>query len=322
MAMCSSTISRRSIQVGTYIRKQPGKGFQTSAGTASGTLVATGTGSGKTECFLYPVLDHCARSTTSAGRRRHQGAGDLPDECAGYRPGSALCPNHRAVRLVFKGLRVGLFVGGGVLTRTAGALMTMSATSVITDRATLCAKTRPMSCSPTTRCSTICSFAPKTGSSGRKTNQRTLRYVVVDELHTFDGAQGTDLALLLRRLRARLQTPEGYLICDGTSSVTLGWQRGHRSTARIRPSGLWRSVSTRILRSLRKIDWMRRHSWATPRSNTSFIQAAGSRDGAGPRAVPLAAGGGGSVVHAVLSFGPWIQPAAMRMTWPGAVAPA
>src|SRR5438094_119044 len=49
----------------------------------------------------------------------------------------------------------------------------------------------------------------------------TLRYVVVDELHTFDGAQGTDLALLLRRLRARLQTPEGHLICAGTSA-TLG----------------------------------------------------------------------------------------------------
>src|SRR2546430_934356 len=49
----------------------------------------------------------------------------------------------------------------------------------------------------------------------------TLRYVVVDELHTFDGAQGTDLALLLRRLRARLHTPESHLICTGTSA-TLG----------------------------------------------------------------------------------------------------
>lgn len=29
---------------------------------ADRTLVATGTGSGKTECFLYPVLDHCARA--------------------------------------------------------------------------------------------------------------------------------------------------------------------------------------------------------------------------------------------------------------------
>ncbi len=45
--------------------------------------------------------------------------------------------------------------------------------------------------------------------------------MVVDELHTFDGAQGTDLALLLRRLRARLRTPAGHLICVGTSA-TLG----------------------------------------------------------------------------------------------------
>jgi len=34
----------------------------------SSTLVATGTGSGKTECFLYPVLEHC-RQMRAAGRR-------------------------------------------------------------------------------------------------------------------------------------------------------------------------------------------------------------------------------------------------------------
>lgn len=28
---------------------------------ARSTLIATGTGSGKTECFLYPILDHCLR---------------------------------------------------------------------------------------------------------------------------------------------------------------------------------------------------------------------------------------------------------------------
>jgi len=43
----------------------------------------------------------------------------------------------------------------------------------------------------------------------------------VDELHTFDGAQGTDLACLIRRLKARLNTPEEQLICVGTSA-TLG----------------------------------------------------------------------------------------------------
>ena len=31
------------------------------------TLVTTGTGSGKTECFLYPILDHCRRSAPAPG---------------------------------------------------------------------------------------------------------------------------------------------------------------------------------------------------------------------------------------------------------------
>ena len=49
----------------------------------------------------------------------------------------------------------------------------------------------------------------------------TLRYLVVDELHTFDGAQGTDLACLIRRLRVRLGASRDTLICAGTSA-TLG----------------------------------------------------------------------------------------------------
>ncbi|ELR97406.1 hypothetical protein GLO73106DRAFT_00012160 [Gloeocapsa sp. PCC 73106] len=54
---------------------------------------------------------------------------------------------------------------------------------------------------------------------------RTLRYLGVDEIHTFDGAQGTDLACLIRRLKARLNIPERYLVCVGTSA-TLGGTEG------------------------------------------------------------------------------------------------
>ena len=50
----------------------------------------------------------------------------------------------------------------------------------------------------------------------------TLRYVVVDELHTFDGAQGTDLACLIRRLRSRLEVARERLICVGTSATIGG----------------------------------------------------------------------------------------------------
>jgi len=51
----------------------------------------------------------------------------------------------------------------------------------------------------------------------------TLRFLVVDELHTFDGAQGSDLGCLIRRLKARLGIEPEYLCCVGTSA-TLGSQ--------------------------------------------------------------------------------------------------
>ena len=43
-----------------------------------------------------------------------------------------------------------------------------------------------------------------------------VKYLVVDELHTFDGAQGSDLAMLIRRLKARLEVKTDQLICVGT----------------------------------------------------------------------------------------------------------
>lgn len=55
----------------------------------------------------------------------------------------------------------------------------------------------------------------------KENRTNTLRYLVVDELHTFDGAQGTDLACLIRRLKARLECSGDGLICAGTSA-TLG----------------------------------------------------------------------------------------------------
>lgn len=56
------------------------------------------------------------------------------------------------------------------------------------------------------------------------TTADTLRYLVVDELHTFDGAQGTDLACLVRRLRSFLNLGKS-LACVGTSA-TLGGDNG------------------------------------------------------------------------------------------------
>jgi len=126
---------------------------------AAHTLVATGTGSGKTECFVYPALDHCARA-------RQAGEGGITDRDTMRRhPPDILLTNYTMLDYLL--------------------------------------------------------IRPRDRQLWEHNSPTTLRYVVVDELHTFDGAQGTDLALLLRRLQARLHTPAGHLICAGTSA-TLG----------------------------------------------------------------------------------------------------
>ena len=52
-------------------------------------------------------------------------------------------------------------------------------------------------------------------------NPELLRFLVLDELNTYDGAQGTDVANLIRRLKLKLNTPKGHLCPVGTSA-TIG----------------------------------------------------------------------------------------------------
>jgi len=183
--------------------------------SAASTLIATGTGSGKTECFVYPVLDHCVRMTA-----------DEPGiKALIIYPMNALASDQarRFAELVdtipaFKNLRVGMYVGGHEAEPGQGTRMTPE--SVITDRDTM-RKNPPDILLTNYKMLDYLMLRPKDRKLWEKNSPQTLRYVVVDELHTFDGAQGTDLAMLLRRLKARLQAPADHLIYAGTSA-TMG----------------------------------------------------------------------------------------------------
>jgi DEAD/DEAH box helicase domain-containing protein len=96
----------------------------------------------------------------------------------------------------FQGLRVGLYVGGTA--GKPGEGMVMTPTNVITDRDTL-RKHPPDILLTNYKMLDYLMLRPRDRQLWAHNSPTTLRYVVVDELHTFDGAQGTDLALLLRR---------------------------------------------------------------------------------------------------------------------------
>ena len=156
------------------------------------TLVATGTGSGKTECFLYPVLDWCYR------KRGHPGI-----KAIFIYPMNALA-NDQAERIAthiwnnskLKGnVTAGLYVGQ----REKHPHQVMGEASVITDKETL--RLSPPDILLTNyKMLDFLLIRPIDAALWALNDPETLRFLVVDELHTFDGAQGTDLACLIRRL--------------------------------------------------------------------------------------------------------------------------
>lgn len=57
-------------------------------------------------------------------------------------------------------------------------------------------------------------------------NCEGLEFLVLDELHTYRGRQGADVAMLVRRLRERLVTQDAKLACIGTSATMASDMEG------------------------------------------------------------------------------------------------
>ncbi len=186
------------------------------AGVGRSTVIATGTGSGKTECFLYPILDHC---------RVEAGAPGIKAILIYPMNALAADQSRRIAQIIDRtpALRgkvtAGVFVGRDNQPQRS-AHKAMGQDHVITDRDTL-RESPPDILLTNYKMLDYLLVRPFDFRLWRHNGPDTLRYLVVDELHTFDGAQGTDLACLIRRLRIRLQASRERLICAGTSA-TLG----------------------------------------------------------------------------------------------------
>ena len=107
---------------------------------------------------------------------------------------------------------VGIYTGD-----SKGGRTTMSADSVITDRDAQ-QRNPPDILLTNYKMLDFLLIRPKDRQLWRYNEPGVLKFLVVDELHTFDGAQGTDLACLIRRLRDRLGCSDD-LACIGTSAT-------------------------------------------------------------------------------------------------------
>jgi ATP-dependent helicase YprA (DUF1998 family) len=161
------------------------------------TLVTTGTGSGKTEAFLVPIIDHVLRA------RRENVAGV---KALILYPMNALA-NDQAKRLTE------LIVGDDRLTSVTAALYTgeqsekrtrVSERGLITDRTVI--RQSPPDILLTNYKMLDQLLLRHEDAKLWSASATSLQYVVLDEFHTYDGAQGTDVAMLLRRLGATLKS--------------------------------------------------------------------------------------------------------------------
>lgn len=175
------------------------------------TLVVTGTGSGKTECFLYPILDHCYRTRNEPGVKAIL-----------LYPMNALATDQarRLAKMLWNDERLKGVVSAGLYVGGSGQHHLASEEHLVDERSVL-RKSPPNILLTNYKMLDFLLQRPEDKGLWGRNTPGTLKYLVLDELHTYDGAQGSDVACLIRRLRSRLQVPPGGMCCVGTSA-TIG----------------------------------------------------------------------------------------------------
>ena len=187
------------------------------------TLLTTGTGSGKTESFLFPLLDYCYANRNKRGIK-----------AIILYPMNALATDQarRIAKAISADTRLkgkitaGLFIGEGTDNKSAKTQkkypMEMGTENIIEHREAILA-------SPPDILLTNFKMLDYALMRNKFHNlwhdnikdNELLKFLVLDELHTYDGAQGSDVANLIRRLKLKLNIPDNYLCPIGTSA-TIG----------------------------------------------------------------------------------------------------
>lgn len=210
--------------------------------SGSSTLVSTGTGSGKTECFLYPIISRCLEL-------RDQGAPPGISAVIVY-PMNALADDQmERLRelLAGTGIRFGIYTGSLKENTKDAPGERIPAGSSAEDYRRRLQKEREKSDEKDRRV-----IHPAEENISREemrdpalrprllltnvkqlelllTRQKdiemfdgaTLDYLVFDEAHTFRGAMGAETACLIRRLRAYCEKTADQTVCIATSATIV-----------------------------------------------------------------------------------------------------
>lgn len=182
------------------------------------TILTTGTGSGKTEAFLFPLLDYCYQNKDTEGIKviilypMNALATDQAKRLA--------ATIYNDVRLKDK-IRAGLFIGESQDTKKTYPKQ-MGFDNIIESRDEI-VQAAPDILLTNFKMLDFALMQSRFHNLWRHNFNKPelLKFIVLDELHTYEGAQGSDVANLIRRLKLKLDIPLDHLCPIGTSA-TIG----------------------------------------------------------------------------------------------------
>jgi len=183
-------------------------------------MVTTGTGSGKTEAFLLPVLDGIVR-------RKREGASGV--QALLLYPMNALANDQlERLRRLLRGTELGvsfaLYTGD-----SEAASQKLQEAPAETERLSREAIRRHPPDLLLTNYKQLEFLLVR--AEDRALFTPSLRYLVLDELHSYRGALATEIACLIRRLKAHAGLGPGQLVGIGTSATVASGDQGPAALA-------------------------------------------------------------------------------------------
>lgn len=254
------------------LHQHQSRALQAIIGDNQNVIVATGTGSGKTECFLYPILDSLLKESdlTRPGVRALL-----------IYPLNALANDQLYKRIVplfverfrDKSIRVGRYTG---LTRRGITRQNAEAEVRATDsffrdppphglgwttvpENWLLTREEMLNQPPHLLITNYAMLEhlllfPRNAPLFR---HETLRFLVLDEVHTYSGAQATEVAFLLRKLRRRLNLEPEQIRCVGTSASFPSGVDVDKDILKF-ASDLFGAPFSQVIRAKRQDHWLLR----------------------------------------------------------------
>lgn len=190
-----------------------------------GTIMTTGTGSGKTESFLYPLLDYCYAQRDRPGIKAivlYPMNALATDQAARFARAVHGDPKLREANTT-----VGLLIGAGKMDGDKERSSSMGRDHVIENRDAIL-KSPPDILLTNFKMLDYALMRARYQQlwSLNLEDPELLRFLVLDELHTYDGAQGSDVANLIRRLKLKFTFSRGHLCPVGTSATVGDGEEG------------------------------------------------------------------------------------------------